>query len=174
MHALTDLFAIGKIVKAFGIQGDVIVQPMTGAPARFRTLKRVLLGASSLAAQEKRIEYASVGPRGVRLRLEGVTDRTAAEELTGLFLFVDVQHRLRPTKGSYFVHDIVGMTVLDQDGVVRGVITEVMKLPAQDVYVINNGARSFMIPAVKEFILSVDVAHRRMRVKLIDGMMEET
>lgn len=173
MHAATDLFAIGKIVKAFGILGDVIVRPMTGAPARFRTLKRVYLGASPLAVQEKRIEYASVGLRGVRLRLKGVTDRTAAAELRGLFLFVDVQRRLRPTKGSYFVDDIVGMTVVDQGGVVRGVVTEVMKLPAQDVYVVNNGARSFMIPAVKEFILSVDVADGRMRVKLIDGMMEE-
>jgi 16S rRNA processing protein RimM len=173
MHAATDLFAIGKIVKAFGIQGDVIVRPMTGVPARFRTLKRVYVGASPLSVQEKGIEDASVGPRGVRLRLEGVTDRNAAAALTGLFLFIDVQHRLRPTKGSYFVDDIVGMTVLDQEGVVRGVVTEVMKLPAQDVYVVNDGVRSFMVPAVKEFILSVDVAGRRMRVKLIDGMMEE-
>lgn len=53
-----------------------------------------------------------------------------------------------------------------------GRVREVLKLPAQDVYVIERHGRDIMIPAVQEFILGVDLEEGVMRVRLIDGMVE--
>jgi 16S rRNA processing protein RimM len=174
-----ELFAVGKIVKVFGVHGEVIVQPMTDVPGRFNTLKRVYIGTSGEGAAksgeepaEAMLEHARVEPRGVRVKLAGVNDRTAAGHLVGLLMFVDVRARVRIPKGRYFVHDLLGMSVIDQKGKRVGVLKDVLRLPAHDVYVIEGDGQEIMVPAVKEFITVIDLATRTMRVKLIEGMVQ--
>jgi 16S rRNA processing protein RimM len=176
--AVRDLVAIGKIVKVFGIRGEVILQSMTSVPARFHTLRRGYLVRADEAerradapARQISIERASVQPRGVRLKLTGVDDRTMAEQLIGMLLMVDESQKIRVPRGTWFVHDLIGMDVVDEDGKRIGIVHDVLHMPAQDVYVIKGERGEMMIPAVKEFILSVDVAAHRMRVRLIEGML---
>jgi 16S rRNA processing protein RimM len=66
----------------------------------------------------------------------------------------------------------MGLTVIDESGGHVGTVTDVMKLPAQDVYVVRTGEREIMIPAVREFIRKIDIGSGTMKVRLIDGMME--
>jgi 16S rRNA processing protein RimM len=152
--------------------GDIVVTPLTDNPGRFRKLRKAFLGAVPETAREVQITMTHVERRGIRLHLGGVEDRTAAGNLSGLFLFVDQHHRIPLPKGRYFAHQIVGMTVIDQEGQHCGVVREVAKLPAQDVYVIEDRGRSFMLPAVREFILNIDLETRTLRVRLIEGMRE--
>ncbi len=165
-----DLLAVGRIVKAFGIRGEIVVQPMTDSPERFRELRSVLMGKEPGSVREVHIEESSVSHRGVRVRIAEITDRTAAERVVGSFLFVDSEHRLRIPQGRFFVHELVGMSVLDEEGRVRGVVTDVLKLPAHDVYVVEHKGGEFMIPAVREFIRDIDVAQRILKVRIIEGL----
>jgi 16S rRNA processing protein RimM len=178
-RAPDDLFAVGKIVKAFGVRGEFVVQPMTDEPERFRRLTTAYLVCAKDAeaqvydaAQPVTVEHVHVQPRGVRVRLAGVDDRTSAEQIVGMLLMVDAQHRIRLPKDTFFVHDLIGMAVEADNGDMVGTLREVLHMPAHDVYVIENRGQEVMIPAVKEFILSIDVSSRRMRVKLIEGMRE--
>jgi 16S rRNA processing protein RimM len=173
-----DLLAVGKVVKAFGIRGEVILQPMTGRPARFRELHEAYLVRSADAeaqtnapARRVTIQRAVADARGVRATIDGITDRTAAEAIVGMYVMVDRGHQITVPRGTWFVHDIVGMAVEDDRGTHLGTVREVLHMPAHDVYVIAEEGREFMIPAVKEFILSVDVPAQRMRVKIIEGML---
>jgi 16S rRNA processing protein RimM len=79
---------------------------------------------------------------------------------------------VEPKKGTHFVHDIVGLNVVDEKGIGVGVVKDVLRLPAQDVYVIEKDGREWMLPAVKEFVASIDVVARTMRVRVIEGLME--
>jgi 16S rRNA processing protein RimM len=176
--AVRDLVAVGKIIKVFGIRGEVILHSMTSVPARFRTLRRGYLVRADDAerrtdapARQISIEHVSVQSRGVRLKLTGVDDRTTAERLVGMLLMVDENQKVRVPRGTWFVHDIIGMDVVDEEGNQIGIVHDVLHMPAQDVYVIKGERGEMMIPAVKEFILSVDVAAHRMRVRLIEGML---
>jgi len=168
-----ELLAVGRIEKAFGIKGEVIVDPMTDSPDRFRTLKRIYIGAVDADVRESAIERSSAEPRGVRVKLKGIETRTQAEHIVGFLLFIDETNRIRLPKGRYFVHQLIGFTVVDQSGRVVGTLKEVMKLPAQDVYVIDRKGREIMLPAVKEFVTDIDVGAGTMTVKLIEGMLEE-
>jgi 16S rRNA processing protein RimM len=168
-----DLLAVGKIVKASGIRGDVIVQPMTDSPARFRQLRNVLMGEDPKSVIAVEIEAGAIESRGVRVRIAGVADRTAAEQTIGNYLFVDEEHRVRIPRGRFFVHEIIGMTVIDQDGKNRGVVKDVLKLPAHDVYVVECNSREFMLPAVKEFIRDIDVKQRVLTANIIEGLIED-
>jgi 16S rRNA processing protein RimM len=167
-----ELLAIGQIVKAFGIRGDVIVQSLAEDRNRFRRLRTALMGKTATSVREVRIERTQSGPRGVRLKIAGVDDRTAAEQLKSQYLFVDVQHRAPLPRGRYYVHEVIGLSVVDEDDTVLGVIRDVLKLPAHDVYVVERHGQEFMIPAVKEFVKRIDPANGTIRVRLIEGLLE--
>jgi 16S rRNA processing protein RimM len=166
------LYAVGKLVKAFGIKGEAVVLPMTENPARFQKLKQVLVGKGEAEAKKLPVEYVRVDARGVRIKFAGVPDRTSVEPLIGSLLFVDSNHRVTPAKGSYFIHDVIGLRVVDADNRECGVVKDVLRLPAQDLYVIHRNGTEWLLPAVKEFIGKIDVAAGILHVQLIDGMME--
>lgn len=160
-------------MKPFGVAGQVVVQTMTDSPARFRKLRSVLIGKTAHHVRTLGIQACVVEKRGVRLKLEAVDDRTSAEQLVGFLLYVPERQRIQLPKGKYFIHDIIGMTVVDEARGDVGVVSDVLKYPAHDVYVVERGGRSFMIPAVKEIVLRFDTAAKVLRVRLVDGMVEE-
>jgi 16S rRNA processing protein RimM len=166
------LYAVGTIVKVFGIRGEVIVQPVDvrDRGERFASLNDVYIGRTEENAVEARVEAVDVGRRGVRMKLIGVDDRNAATPLVGRYVFVDEKNLRRVPKGTYLVHQLVGMTVVDEEGRNVGLMKTVLKFPAQDVYVIEADGKEILIPAVKEFIGTIDVEKRTMRVRLIEGM----
>lgn len=167
-----QLVAVGMIVKGFGIRGHVVVQPMTGTPARFARLKAVWMGRDTHDVTRRGVELAVIEPRGVRLKLEGIDDRTAADELRGTLLFVEEAEAIRLPKGHLFVHELLGMVVHDDEGHALGTVADVLKYPANDVYVVRDGMREIMIPAVREFVRAIDTRTRTVTVHLIEGMAE--
>jgi 16S rRNA processing protein RimM len=167
-----QLVAVGMIVKGFGIRGHVVVQPMTDMPARFARLKAVWMGRDTHTVTRCGIELAVVEPRGIRLKLDGIDDRTAADTLRGMLLFVEETEAIRLPKGHVFVHELLGMFVHDEEGHSLGTVADVLKYPANDVYVVRDGMREILIPAVKEFVRAIDVRTRTVTVHLIEGMAE--
>jgi len=164
------LYAVGTIVKPIGVAGEIVVQPMTDFPARFRKARVLWLGSDTSSVAEVRVEKASVSGRGVRLKLGGINDRDAAERARGKILFVDEAHRAKLAKGQYFIHEILGLAVREEGGGDLGTVADVLRYPANDVYVVRGGRGEILIPAVKEFIRSVDLDTRTMTVRLIEGM----
>jgi 16S rRNA processing protein RimM len=166
------LLAVGQVDKPFGIRGEVVVKPLTDSADRFQRLRAVRVGRSADMSRPATVDAVAVDGRGVRIHLQGIDDRTSAEALRGQYVFVDRRHRAKLATGRHYVHEIVGLAVEDDHGVRRGVVTDVLKLPAQDVYVIVDGAREYMLPAVREFIREIDLEAGLLRVHLIDGMLE--
>lgn len=167
-----ELLAVGIVVKAFGIRGEVVVQPLTDFPDRFRKLRTVLLGHSAGETRKMRIAGAVVEPRGVRLHLAEIDDRSGAEGIVGEYLFVEPSQRVPLPKGRYYVHQVIGLSVVTETGEEAGRVTDVLKLASHDVYVVEHHGREYMIPGVKEFILAIEPDEGRMRVRLIDGMKD--
>ena len=171
---LRTLYAIGTVSKAFGLNGDLVVKPMTENPARFKKLKYVYVGRSEDQANKFTVQRVQVGQRGVRVKLVETPDRTSAEQFAGSLMFVDERQLVVPKRGSHFVHDVIGLDVVDEDGKRLGVVKDVLRYPAHDIYLIRENGREWMIPAVKEFIHSIDADARVMKVRVIDGMREQS
>ncbi|RPH35075.1 16S rRNA processing protein RimM, partial [bacterium] len=116
---------------------------------------------------------AVFGPCRVKFTFTGINDRGIAEQLVGSLLYVREAERSRLPKGHYYTHDIVGLSVIDENGVDRGTVREVLKMPANDIYVVSGKGAEILLPAVREFILKIDLASRTMKVRLIEGMAEK-
>ena len=168
-----NLFVVGKITGSFGLCGYVKVQPITHSPERYKTLRQIYLETAPQDFEPFEVVDAILEDRSVRVKLSGVDDRTSAERLIGKFLFVEEGEIVEPAEGSYFVHDILGCTASTTEGRALGTIEDIFKLPAHDVWVIRNGKKRHMIPAVRDFIKEIDTRRKMVVVRIIPGLIEE-
>ena len=163
-----DYVKLGKITAPVGIRGEVRVYPFTDQAERFSQIPEVLIGNRSHQVLSVRFQKDMVV-----LRLAGVEDRNAAESLRGQELFLPRESLWEMPEDTYFIRDLIGLTVRTPEGRVVGKLTDVLQRPHQDVYEIADEAgHSFLVPAVGEFILEVDLSARTMTVRLIEGMTD--
>ena len=152
----------GKIVNTHGINGEVKIEVWLDSPAFFKTFKRLFLNG-----QEKKILSAREHKQFIIARLEGVEDINAAMALKGKTVEI-LRADARMKDGEFFVQDILGFTVVDEDGHTVGKLVDAFETPASMLYVVR-GESEHLIPAVREFILGIDAEKEEIRVHLIEG-----
>ena len=153
----------GQIVNTHGVRGEVRIVPWADSPdflCQFSTLY--------IDGAPRRVLSSRVHKGSVIAKLDGV------DTVEGAMLLRDktVQlHRAdaRLPEGAFFLADIIGLDVVDEDGRTLGTLREVLSPSVQQVYVIE-GEREIMIPAVPEFILETNIAGGYLKVRLIEGM----
>lgn len=158
---------IGKLVNAVGIAGEVKVYNYSDYKERFSELEYIYLGEEKI--EIKNVRYMK---EMVILKLAGVNDRNKAEALKNTPLYIDeTQLRILP-KDTYYIKDMVGMKVIDMQDEEIGVLSDVIKGSAQDLYEIERSDKSkALIPAVEAFIKDIDIPNRIIRVSLIEGLI---
>ena len=166
-------FRIGVITTTHGLKGEVKVFPTTEDPSRFDELKTCYL--------KDKDGYKPLTINSVRyfknLVIVGFKEYTDIEQVMPLRtreLYVDREHAIPLEEGEYYVADIMGCDVLDEEGVKIGILEDYLETGAQDVYRIRrNNGKELLIPAVGEFIRKVDPEGKKMVVHLIPGMTED-
>lgn len=163
---------IGIITTTHGLRGEVKVYPTTDDANRFRKLKEVILDCG----KEQRIleiEGVKFFKQLVILKFKGLDDINDVEKFHQCGLYVDRKDAVRLKKDEYFIADLIGMKVVREDDSDLGVLKDVITTGANDVYDVTlAGGRSLLIPAIRECILEVDVEEARMRVHLLDGLLD--
>lgn len=165
-------YVVGKITKCFGVQGYVAVHSFTQSPERIKDFHNFFVGTSMREHESYDVEDVRRRGQSVLIKFRSINDRTAAEKIVGKYLFGDRREVAQPGKGTYFIDQIVGCKVWSDEGNFLGVVADVLKLPAQDVWVVTDGDKEHWIPAVKQFIHSVDTKERKVVINVIDGLIE--
>ena len=169
---MNQMLRVGAVIKPHGIRGEIKVWPTTDDPYRFDELSEIILVKGS---SEKRIGISSVKyfKNIVILGLSGIDTVESAEALRGADLYVDREHAAPLSEGEYYIGDIIGMEVQDEEAHHLGTISDVIDTAANDVYVVKlAGRRDLLIPAIKQCIVNVDVENNLMTVRLLDGLMD--
>ena len=160
---MNEFLDCGQIVNPHGVHGEVRIVPWADSPdflCRFSTL---YLDGRALSVTSSRVHKGSVVAR-----FQGVDTVEQAMALKGK----TVQLRRADAKlpeGAFFLADIIGLDVVDEDGRTLGRLKEVLSPSRQRIYVVE-GAREMMIPAVPELILETHIASGYLKVRLIEGM----
>ncbi len=165
-----ELLKVGVITTTHGVRGEVKVFPTTDDPKRFKKLKKVILFTKDYS--EKKVESVKFFKQFVILKLEGVDTMDDALLLKNGELLVERADAVECAEDEYFIADLYGIVVFDEQDNRLGTITEVYQTGANDVYEITREDEStFLIPAIKECVLSVDIKARRMQIHLMDGLI---
>ena len=119
------------------------------------------------------VESVRVQKNMVILKLEGISDRDRAEALRGRELYVTEEDLPELPQGQYYVRDIIGMAVREENGTFLGEVTDVIQNTAQDIFEVKKqGGKKVLIPKVDEFVLNIDIEKKEILVRLIDGLMD--
>jgi len=163
---------IGEVVGVFGVHGEIKVRPLTDFPERFERTRTIYLGEQHIP---RAVERAHQHKNMVLLKLAGVTDPAAAEALRGTALAVPAAE-LQPLEADrFYVHDVIGLRAQHVNGQPLGTITDVLSGPGHDLFVVHDtrGETDVLVPAVKAFIKSVDVAAGVVLIDPIPGLFDD-
>ena len=171
---MNNWFEIGIIVKPQGIAGELRVLPTTDDPGRFALLDEVYVRPKPPGTP---VQYKLISSRQhkglVLLKLSGINDRNAAEKMVGGVVLIPPEKALKLDTDEYFIRDLVGLVVETEDNQILGEITDVFPTGANDVYVVRgHDGGSFMIPAIKDVVLAVNIPGGKITVRLLDGLLE--
>ena len=164
-----DIFKLGQITSPVGIKGEMRVYPYLDDMTRFSAVEKVLIDGEN---EYRTVEKFRVDKNLAVMKLSGIDDRNASELYRGRFIVLPKSEMPSLPENTYYSDELIGMDVVDENGVLLGALEDINQNSKQDLYVVNTGEKSFMIPAVAEFILSVDTENKKMTVHLIDGLAD--
>lgn len=168
-----DLLQVGAITSCHGVRGEVKVFPTTDDAARFKKLKKVWMDDNK-QLREMEIESVKFFKNMVILKFKGLDNRNDVEILRNAKLLVTRDQAVKLKKDEYFIADLIGLTVVTEEGEELGALTDVLQTGANDVYVVElSNKKELLIPAIKDCIKLVDIEQKVMTVHLLPGLKDE-
>jgi len=167
---MDNLITIGKILAPHGVRGEVKVLPLTDFPDRFQQMKSVWLDIHHGLMDIEKVRFNNDIPL---IKFRGIDDRDEAEKLRNGLLQVQQSELMPLPAGHYYQYQIIGLEVMDQAGLPLGRIGSIIETGANDIYVVvDPQGRELLLPALKQTVLTVDIAAGRMVVKLLPGLVD--
>ncbi len=162
---------IGKIINTHGIKGEVKVFPLTTSIDRFDYLKTAYIGEKKLKVELEKVKYHK---NLAILKFKEYNDINEILALKDNFIYVDEEGIVVLPKNHFFIYDLLESQVFDLESNLIGTIVDVIQGPSNDVYVVKSIGKDkdYLIPAVKQFIINVNVADKKVIVNPIEGMIE--
>ena len=169
---MEKLLQVGVISSTHGVRGEVKVFPTTDDVKRFKKLKEVILdtGREHLHLEVESVKFFK---QFAILKFKGIDNINDIEKYKTKSLYVTRANAVRLKKDEYFIADLIGMDVWEDNGEKLGVFKDVIETGANDVYIITlEDGKELLIPAIKECILDVDVENRKMTVHVMEGLRD--
>jgi 16S rRNA processing protein RimM len=167
------LVVIGEIVRPHGLRGEVRVAPLTDDPARFARVRTCVLWDRARDEREPRRVVAARRQGGALLiSLAGCETAEAARALAGRLIAIPESEAMPPGPGRFYPWQLEGCRVVTEEGREVGRVTRIEPSPAQDLWVVQDGPREHLVPAVPEIVLDVDLAARRVVIRPPEGLLD--
>ena len=183
-----ELVLLGKVGSPSGLKGEARITLYQQDSTNLKEGKVLLLkhgnevansgrqdGRSSYELKVERVRYQ--GGRPV-VKLEGIDDRNAAEELRGLEVYIEPEDLEPLPEGEHYVRNLIGCRVVDtaacgSEGCEIGVLRDVIQNTAQSILEIETpDGKTVLVPAVDEFLEEINEEERIIKLKLIPGFID--
>lgn len=165
------MYLIGYILKPQGIKGEIKVESVSPDPARFKSLKQIYIQKETL--QLYAVGSVRISSRFVFLKLAGVDTRNEADLLRGAEIVIPEADLIDLDDDEYFVHDLVGCRVADEQNNDIGELTGIMQNTSNDIYVLTTAdGREILLPAVRDVVRKVDLKQKLITIRIPDGLLD--
>ncbi len=165
-----NLIEIGEVVNTHGVRGEVKLNPWTDSLDDLVDIVTFFLkdGDSAVALYADSVR---IHKNCAIIKFENVDDMKTAETFRGRTLFVEKDENL--PEGRYYIADLIGLTVMTDEGVF-GTVSDVFQTGANDVYEVKRkGEKPAYLPAIKDVILDVNIKEGTMTVKIPEGLLDD-
>jgi 16S rRNA processing protein RimM len=169
---MSDRIAVGIIRKAHGVRGEASVEPWTDSIDRFRELGLVsLVSPDESSVREVRVEGARAHGHRALVKLAGIDSPEEVTLLRNWTIEIPANQARALEEGEYFLHDLVGLDLVDGDGARRGVVTDVYEGGGGLLLAIEKGdGKRFELPFAAALCTEIDLRRKRIVVALPEGI----
>lgn len=168
---MEEYLQVGVVSSTHGIRGEVKVYPTTDDVNRFKKLKEVIAGTKGADVALK-ITQVRFFKNMVILKFDGIDSIEEAEKYRGCPLLVARKDAVKLAPGEHFLCDLIGLEVYRDDGERLGVLTEILRTGANDVFVVQmENKKEVLLPNIKDCIIEVALEKNRMTVHLLEGLL---
>ncbi len=166
-------FKVGRIVKTFGLRGEVKVVTEFDIPGELLEIQHIFVELPRGGRKFLEIESCrESGGRTLIVKFKGIDSIELAEALEGLDLYAKKEDLKEPEKGEYYIFQLIGLKVIDNKGEELGAVINVIKNPGHDLLEVRTwGNKTFMVPLVKEFVKKIDLERETIEVDLPQGLV---
>jgi 16S rRNA processing protein RimM len=166
-----EYLVVGYLRRPHGVHGEMIMEVQTDFPERLKPDTDVYIGDV-----HKRLIITSTRfhNEGLLIKFQAVDTPEEAGRYRNQSVYVKAADRPALPEGQYYHHELIGFTIVDEKGELIGSLTEIMQTGANDVYVVRQAeGREILLPVISSVILAVEMGSRRIRVRLIPGLLDE-
>ena len=170
---MTESFQVGVIASTHGLQGEVNVFPTTQDPDRFKKLKKVTLHTQKGEEILLDVVSARFFKKFVIVKFKQFNNINEVEKFRGCELTIDRKDAIKLEKGEYYCADLIGLTVVDEEGAELGTLTEILQTGANDVYemTLKDSEEKIYIPAIKDCVKEIDIDAGKITIHVMPGLL---
>ena len=169
-----NLIAVGRISGTHGIRGQLRLHSYSGNLESLQATKSVLLRFSAGNTRQIQLKRAVYHSGKFLLTLDGFDTIEKAQELTGCELFLQREQLPETDADEYYWQDLLGLSVVTDEGQTLGIIRDILETGANDVYLVHNAQlrKEYLIPAIASVVTNVDLASGVMTITPLEGLLD--
>lgn len=167
-----DMLEVGKIVNTHGLKGEVKIVPWTDSPDVFEELEYVTV---KLKNEEKKLYISGIKyqKNNIIVKFSQINHIDEAEILKNAVVLAERDMLGELPEGVYYIADLIGLDVCDEEGHIIGCVTDVFSTGANDVYEVKReGQKNLLLPVIDEVVKKVDISAGKITVHMMEGLDE--
>jgi len=169
---LDNFYYLGKITKKFSFRGEVIIFLDTDSPEFYYNIKKLFINLNNVLTP---FDISSVKPNKsnrIRVKINGINTENDTNKLIDKEIYLPIKSLPKTDENSFYYHEIIGYSVLDQDSKKVGNITAVNDQSPQHLFQINAYGKKTLIPINDKLIIKVDKKNKIIKMDLPDGILD--
>ena len=159
---------VAEITTTSGYDGEVRLRPLSRFSIEYILKKSLQIGTSYNSLVSLKLEKTIGLGKRMRFRFEGIDSHNKAKNIIGKTIFASTN---ADDAINLIGSDLLGFNVVTSSGTLVGKLKDVMWLPSNDVYIVFNGEKEFLVPIVPEIVLSVNYEEEKILISSIDGLI---
>ena len=162
---------MGKLLKPRGLKGELWMTVFNEIDSALRIGMKIWVASENGEFSIQIIESFKISEKKSWIKFEGCQNREDIDNLTGMIFLIPRTDFAPLNKNEFYLVDIIGSTVLDEDRKIIGSVVDMMSLPAQNIVVVQTNAGEVLIPYVDAHVLFFDDKENNLIVKNIEGLL---
>lgn len=167
-----DRIAVGIIRKAHGVRGEASIEPWTDSADRFEELEAVtLVSPDNKLTRELRVESVRAHGERALMKFGGIDTPEEIQTLHNWTVEIPADQARALDEDEYFLHDLIGLTLVDAEGRERGVVTGTLEGGGGILLSVKRAdGKQFELPFAADLCTEIDLPGRKMVVALPEGL----
>jgi 16S rRNA processing protein RimM len=166
------MFVIGKVTATHGVRGQLRIVAYSGDYGNISNLNNMVLQGPDGARETVKIASSAMHCKKLLVTLQGYNDINQVQHLVGCEIYAERDQLPELVDGEFYWCDLIGLKVVTTEGAHLGELYDIMATGSNDVYLVRSGEKEYLIPAIEEVVIEVNLAAGVMTVSPLEGMLE--